>query len=161
MRAKNDVDARRLTTMGNWDSKNQLPRAPASRAGRLRSRSTQVDRSNLERRTAVNPYRSPSNKKAEVMKITTMVLATALAMSSGCALAAGARTSGTAAHGAAGTAGGSSGVRAGVSPGVAPSTTTGMGTGATTGAPATPGLNANGPCMGRRQRRVAGPASRF
>ena len=49
------------------------------------------------------------------MKITTIVLATALAISSGCALAAGASTGGTAAHGAAGTAGGSSGVRAGVS----------------------------------------------
>ena len=148
MRAKNDVDARRLTTMGNRDSKNQLPRPLASRAGRLCSRSTQVDRCNLERRTAVDPYRSPSNKKTEVMKITTIMLATALAISSGCALAAGARTSGTAAHGAAATAGGSSGVRAGVSPGLAPSTTTGMGTGATTGAPATPGLNANGPCNG-------------
>jgi hypothetical protein len=152
MRVKNDVDARRLTTMGNRGSKNQLPRPLASCAGRLHSRSTRVDRSNLERRTAVNPYRSPSNKKTEVMKITTIVLATALAISSGCALAAGARTSGTAAHGAAGTAGGSSGVRAGVSPGVAPSTTlgttTGMGTGTATGALATPGLNANGPCNG-------------
>src|SRR3984885_10367916 len=108
MRAKNDVGAQRLTTMGNRDSKNQLPRPLASRAGRLRSRSTQVDRSNLERRTAVNPYRSPSNKKTELMKITTIVLATALAVSSGCALAAGARTSGTAVHGAAGTASGSS-----------------------------------------------------
>jgi hypothetical protein len=142
----------RLTTVANRLRKDQVPRALASRVGRLRSRSTQVDRSNLERRTAVNPYRSPSNKKTEVMKITTIVLATALAISPGWALAAGARTSGTAAHGAAGTAGGSSGVRAGVSPGVAPSTTpgttTGMGTGTITGAPATPGLNANGPCNG-------------
>jgi hypothetical protein len=148
MRTKNDVGTRRLTTVANRLRKDQVLHALASRAGRLRSRSTQVDRSNLERRTAVNPYRSPSNKKTEVMKITTIVLATALAVSSGCALAAGARTSGTAVHGAAGTASGCSGVRAGVSPGVAPNTTTGMGTGTTTGAPATPGLNANGPCNG-------------
>jgi hypothetical protein len=92
------------------------------------------------------------NKETEVTKITTIVLATALAISSGYALAAGASTGGTAAHGAAGTVGGSSGVRAGVSPGAAPSTTpgttTGMGIGAATGVPATPGLNANGPCNG-------------
>jgi hypothetical protein len=31
MRAKNDVDARRVTTMGNRGSKNQLPRSPEIR----------------------------------------------------------------------------------------------------------------------------------
>jgi len=92
------------------------------------------------------------------MKITTIVMATALAISSGCAFAAGAGTPGAAAGGAAGKAGGSAGARAGVAPGVAapgvaapnttPGTTTGMGTGTTSGAPATPGLNANGPCNG-------------
>ena len=88
------------------------------------------------------------------MKITTIMLAAALAISSGCAFAAGAGTPGAAAGGAAGKAGSSAGARAGVAaPGVAApnttsSTTTGMGTGTTTGAPATPGLNANGPCNG-------------
>jgi hypothetical protein len=88
------------------------------------------------------------------MKITTIVLATALAISPGCAFAAGAGTPGAAAGGAAGKAGSSAGARAGVAPGVAapgvaaPNTTPGMGTGTTSGAPATPGLNANGPCNG-------------
>jgi hypothetical protein len=86
------------------------------------------------------------------MKITTIMLAAALAISSGCAFAAGAGTPGAAAGGAAGKAGSSAGARAGLSLGVAPSTipgtTTGMGTGTTTGALATPGLNANGPCNG-------------
>ena len=90
------------------------------------------------------------------MKITTIVMASALAISSSCAFAAGGAGS-AAAGGAAGTAGGSSaGARGGVSPGVAfpgvaapggissttPGTTTGMGTGTSTGVPATPGLNA-------------------
>ena len=92
------------------------------------------------------------------MKITTIVMAMALTISSGWAFAAGAGTPGAAAGGAAGKAGGAAGARAGVAPGVAapgvaapnttPGTTTGMGTGTTSGAPATPGLNANGPCNG-------------
>jgi hypothetical protein len=45
------------------------------------------------------------------------------------------------------------GARAGVAaPGVAPGITTGMGTATATGVPATPGLNANGPCNGASSR---------
>jgi hypothetical protein len=100
------------------------------------------------------------------MKITTFVMATALAISSGCAVAAGTGTPGAAAGEAAGKPGGSAGARAGVAPRVAapgvaapnttPGTTTGMGTGTTSGAPATPGLNANGPCNGASSTTAGG-----
>jgi DNA polymerase-3 subunit gamma/tau len=90
------------------------------------------------------------------MKITTIVLATVLAISSGCAFAAGAGTPGAAAGGAAGKAG-SAGARAGMAaPGVAPGITTGVGTATTTGVPATPGLNANGPCNGASSTTAGG-----
>jgi hypothetical protein len=108
-----------------------------------------------------------NNKETEVMKITTIVIATALAISTSCAFAAGSGAGGGGpGGGAAGAAGGASaGAGAGAaSPGVTapggassttPGTTTGTATGSATGAtttpgqtPATPGLNANGPCNG-------------
>jgi hypothetical protein len=87
------------------------------------------------------------------MKITTIVMAAAFAISSGCAFAAG-----------------GSGARGGVSPGVAshgmatlggisttmPGITTGMGTATSTGVLATPGLNANGPCNGASSTTAGG-----
>jgi hypothetical protein len=90
------------------------------------------------------------------MKITTIVMAAALAISCGCAFAAG---------------GSPAGARGGVSPGVAshgmatlggipttmPGIITGMGTVTSTGVLATPGLNANGPCNGASST-VAGGA---
>jgi hypothetical protein len=95
------------------------------------------------------------------MKITTILMATVLAISSGCAFAAGAGTPGAAAGGAAGKPGSSAGARAGVAPrvaapGVAPGITTGLGTATTTGVPATPGLNANGPCNGASSTTAGG-----
>jgi hypothetical protein len=93
------------------------------------------------------------NNETKVMKITTIVMATVLAISSSCAFAAG----GGGAGGAAGAAGGAS---AGAGAGAA--STTGTATGSSTGTtttpgqtPTTPGLNANGPCNGASSRRVA------
>ena len=93
------------------------------------------------------------NNETKVMKITTIVMATVLAISSSCAFAAG----GGGAGGAAGAAGGAS---AGAGAGAA--STTGTATGSSTGTtttpgqtPTTPGLNANGPCNGASSRLVA------
>ena len=95
------------------------------------------------------------------MKITTIVVAAALAMSTGCAFAAGSGAGEVAAGRTVGTANSSAGARGGVSPRVAapggvsittPGTTTGMGT----GGPVTPGLNANGPCNGASSTTAGG-----
>jgi hypothetical protein len=91
------------------------------------------------------------------MKITTIVMAAAFAVSSGCAFAAGG-------------GGSSAGARGGISSGVAshgmatlggisttmPGITTGMGTATSTGVLATPGLNANGPCNGASSTTAGG-----
>jgi hypothetical protein len=143
---------------------------PPLRARGVRSRLNLIDAIwNVVRRQSLS---FDINKETEVMKITTIVMATALAISSGGAFAAGGAggggaggAGGGAAGGAAGAAGGTS-AGAGVgaaSPGVTapgassttPGTTTGTATGSPTGtttppgqSPTTPGLNANGPCNG-------------
>jgi hypothetical protein len=81
----------------------------------------------------LNP--STINKETEVMKITTIVMAAAFAISSGCAFAAGSGAGEVAAGRAVGTANGSDGARGGgaAAPGgvsiTTPNITSGMGTG--------------------------------